>query len=159
MPFVTGTLFVCHCGRKYKSKSALKLHARDHSGQFPFQCRYCKQGFSQMRRLREHEARHTGKPVAVCDVCGFEAKSFYGLQTHKNIHLENKFACPHCDKVFYSKQALSRHQQLHPLQEKKWWWWCTGSNATGVNDVQVTMPQVNLTVLCGMTKRSLYIDK
>ena len=119
-PFVADDpRFKCHCGRQYRSKTALRIHEREHSGEFPFHCKYCGQGFSQMRRLREHETRHTGKPVAVCDVCGFEAKSFYGLHTHKNIHLQNTFACQHCDKTFYSKPALKRHLIVHNVLVNK----------------------------------------
>lgn len=62
-----------------------------------------------MIRLREHEAKHIGKPVAICAECGFKAKSFYGLKEHRNIHLRITFACEHCEKVFYNKFSLRRH--------------------------------------------------
>jgi KRAB domain-containing zinc finger protein len=103
----------CHCGRDYGSKQALRKHQRDHSGIYPFTCKTCNKGFSVRSRLLEHEMKHEDKPVGICCICGFEAKSFAGLRTHKNIHLKNSYDCSVCDKKFYSKQGLTRHEILH----------------------------------------------
>lgn len=110
---VLGRYKCSYCGKRYGSKQGLKTHEREHSGIYPFTCKICSKGFSVRSRLLEHEMRHEDKPVGICFICGFEAKSFAGLRTHKNIHLENSYDCTECDKKFYSKQGLARHVILH----------------------------------------------
>ncbi|XP_052864502.1 uncharacterized protein LOC128271106 [Anopheles cruzii] len=62
-----------HCQKKYRSKEALDIHVRCHTGDRPFPCRHdgCTRRFSHgTDRLRHERAAHTGERPHKCPSCG-----------------------------------------------------------------------------------------
>lgn len=46
------------CNQYYSRRDNLRVHQRVHSGEMPYECRYCGQRFRWMGALRSHEANH-----------------------------------------------------------------------------------------------------
>ena len=54
---------------------------RVHSGEKPFQCRFCRKAFAQSGNLIAHERIHTGEKPYQCEKCG---KRFTQSSAYKN---------------------------------------------------------------------------
>ena len=79
--------FSCnHCEYKAKTKQALSIHERTHTGVKPFICSHCGKGFIVKGHLDRHVMIHTG---------------------------EKPYECPVCHQKFRHKQAMQIHQQRH----------------------------------------------
>ena len=76
------------CGRKYKTRTGYNLHRRAHFKQFNYKCSYCEKGYMNKRQLDEHMTKHTSIPVAVCNLCGFKAMSYWGYKGHMKRHAD-----------------------------------------------------------------------
>lgn len=46
------------CNQYYSRRDNLRVHQRVHSGEMPYECRYCGQRFRWMGALRSHESNH-----------------------------------------------------------------------------------------------------
>ncbi|XP_070550844.1 zinc finger protein 782-like [Ptychodera flava] len=103
--------YKCHvCDKVYKSKSGLRKHSRNHTGQYPYKC-HCGKGFSERRQLVEHGCSHTNKGIKTCNICGFQPKTFLGLKWHEASHMHEVHACDQCSKNFNSKLSLKQHKK------------------------------------------------
>ncbi|XP_066488723.1 PR domain zinc finger protein 5 isoform X2 [Tiliqua scincoides] len=84
--------FICKagsCGKKFKSKDALKKHKENvHTG-------------NSRKRL-------------MCSVCNKRCSSATNLQEHRKVH--EIFECQECDKKFISANQLKRHMITHSEQ-------------------------------------------
>lgn len=61
----SGANLVCDiCHQRYSRRDNLRTHQRVHSGEKPFQCKYCNTPFRWVSALRNHEALHTRKQAA-----------------------------------------------------------------------------------------------
>ena len=64
---------VLSCEKKFSTKQVLRVHERTHTGEKPFECKYCSQIFTQSQAVKVHERIHTGENSFVCK---FSAKGF-----------------------------------------------------------------------------------
>ena len=61
----------------------MKMHERTHTGERPFQCKYCKKGFVNSSNLKAHETVHTGERPFQCKYCNKDFASLSNLIKHE----------------------------------------------------------------------------
>lgn len=69
------------CGRQFRRRHHLTLHARQHSGERPFTCGVCAARFVNRSRLNRHTLVHSEKRH-VCTVCQRRFRRGYDLRRH-----------------------------------------------------------------------------
>ncbi|KDQ61783.1 hypothetical protein JAAARDRAFT_31264 [Jaapia argillacea MUCL 33604] len=100
----------------FASKQKICRHLQSHTGHRPFQCKVCKQYFSEAATLQQHMRRHTQEKPYVCDFpgCGKAFAITGALTIHKRIHNGQKpFKCTYCEKAFAESSNLSKHLRTH----------------------------------------------
>ena len=53
------------CGKCWRSRSALAVHERRHTGEKPYACGVCGQRFSEIGSMKFHERTHSGERLSV----------------------------------------------------------------------------------------------
>ncbi|VDB87976.1 unnamed protein product [Peniophora sp. CBMAI 1063] len=105
-----------HGDHGFTSKQKICRHLQSHTGHRPFQCKLCKQNFSEAATLQQHMRRHTQEKPYVCDVpgCGKAFAIAGALTIHKRTHNGDKpFKCTYCDRAFSESSNLSKHLRTH----------------------------------------------
>lgn len=105
------------CGKQLKKDYMLE-HLRLHSGDRPFKCRYCNQGFMSPLSLRRHLLTHLGLTERSCDICGKKYKKVESYREHMRQHAMEKqgvqkLMCDVCGMAFYLQRQLKHHMRRH----------------------------------------------
>ena len=97
------------CGKDFGTLPRFHKHFRQYHKKNESKCTSCEKTFNTAYILRQHVTKvHETKK---CDICDLDfAKG--ALARHKRIHLEIKFECEKCDKVFIRKDKLQTHKQI-----------------------------------------------
>lgn len=106
---------VCEtCGKRFKTKSALKTHNKSHSDIRAYPCKLCSYAGRTASGLYTHMTQHANDQI-VCDVCAKIFTSRRRLNDHKwRIHNpEKKHECSFCLKKFAQKSKLTVHIRVH----------------------------------------------
>ncbi|CAH1996993.1 unnamed protein product [Acanthoscelides obtectus] len=117
--------FLCNfCGYKGPSKSSLKMHIRQHTGEKPFECDVCSYTTSDHNSLRRHKFRHTGHKPYKCSYCSYACIQSSTYKTHlktKHPGLENDhlFICAKCQFRTVSKDIHMSHMvTVHKMKSQ-----------------------------------------
>ncbi|KAI0051033.1 hypothetical protein FA95DRAFT_1580930 [Auriscalpium vulgare] len=100
----------------FGSKQKICRHIQSHTGHRPFQCKLCKQYFSEAATLQQHTRRHTQEKPYLCDFpgCGKAFAIAGALTIHKRTHNGLKpFKCTYCERAFSESSNLSKHLRTH----------------------------------------------
>ncbi|KAI0295385.1 hypothetical protein B0F90DRAFT_1151547 [Multifurca ochricompacta] len=100
----------------FTSKQKVCRHLQMHTGHKPFQCKLCKQNFSEAATLQQHMRRHTQEKPYLCDVpgCGKAFAIAGALTIHRRTHMGLKpFKCKYCERAFSESSNLSKHMRTH----------------------------------------------
>lgn len=102
----------------------LESHMRKHTGEKPFVCKLCDQGFVSKRSLSNHMVfRHENASKFKCSIgeCTKTFPTAMMLEFHLLKHHTNHtpYICHHCSKGFFRTSDLSRHLRVNHLETIK----------------------------------------
>ncbi|GFO23884.1 Zinc finger 544 protein [Plakobranchus ocellatus] len=109
--------FICDfegCGKKLRTKEALRRHQLSHLGIKMFECNICRKKLSTNISLQEHMTVHSGEKPLTCPVCGRKFRQKTVMNRHIVTHSTNKpYACTVCGKRFSMKVYVKSHMKTH----------------------------------------------
>lgn len=70
------------CEQGFKDKGTCNRHERTHTGEKPFNCKYCDKSFNQSTFRNEHMLIHTGEKPHECVICSMTFRTSFLLKTH-----------------------------------------------------------------------------
>jgi len=104
--------YVCsHCSRRFASKRRLKIHEAGHTGKLKCVCAECGKSYLNPSALKMHMMRsHSGERPHMCPLCGMSFITSGNLKQHEVVHTGARpYACTQCDRRFTQISTLNSH--------------------------------------------------
>lgn len=99
--------YICKfCQQGFKDKGTCRRHERTHTGEKPFACNYCDKSFNQSTFRNEHMLIHTGVKPHVCVICSMAFRTASVLKKH-HIQTHNKIGNVNAPPSFEKLQCDS----------------------------------------------------
>ncbi len=122
------------CKMSFAQEGMLKQHKICHSGMKPFSCSICHKSFAYRHALQKHLNVHSKKELwyntckrhkpmehkcikavtlTTCKICKKSISKKHYLEHLRRHKGERKFSCCICQKSYFDKIGLERHQLTH----------------------------------------------
>ncbi|KAF0296313.1 Zinc finger protein 607 [Amphibalanus amphitrite] len=103
------------CGKCFRWKNNLDIHARIHADERPYQCDICGHATRCSANLRLHKQRvHSALRPHVCPLCQKGFKERYSMTIHMRSHTGDRpYVCEFCGDGFVTKGKLNSHMSKH----------------------------------------------
>lgn len=109
------------CGRKYADRRMLRMHKDTvHSKLRPYLCNYCGYSASSRSTLKMHMRQHTGEKPFACTDCDYRTADHNSLRRHLMRHSgQTKYQCPYCNYACIQSSTYKVHLKTkHPGQDE-----------------------------------------
>ena len=98
------------CPKKFKNIRSLNSHWKSlHSGEYKFECSFCKKKFLNLHHFTTHERLHRNIMRFVCTICGKKFVRSPLLKHHYRADHSGRLECVHCDVTFACAKSLRHH--------------------------------------------------
>jgi hypothetical protein len=109
--------FKCElCSKTFKKKFNYTRHVIIHKNEFPYRCNHCDKKFKDESNSKKH-LQHCKMKLLVTNVV--ELPTSDKISSTKTNLKNSKFKCDMCEKEFYKKYNLTRHKNIHKLNDFK----------------------------------------
>lgn len=108
------------CFVHFSKRSEFEAHLSTHNEVLFKTCKYCKQRFTDLEFLAQHEKEvHGSRNTYKCKFCLNSFSQKYILMKHYRVHSEQEvYLCNHCNDVFLRLDDLHMHKATQHIGKK-----------------------------------------